>query len=112
MVSAPLRFFLFGALLLTMMLAHSTVFSEQRRPSASEVSLRQKVELVYSNSLRNAQRSDSVYDQVHHLRRGLGEILELRQDHPAQLPLDEKKIEKRVSQLKKMILKENPIETL
>lgn len=112
MSSATLRLIIASLVMVTAIVASSTV---RKGPGASrpmDLSLRQRVDLIYVNGVRNALRADDDFRQGRMLREALEDIRTLRGSHAAAFPEEEKRMDHRVRQLQKMIAKENPIESL
>lgn len=107
--SKPMKQLLFAGLFV---LFYSPLLSGQRDLPKPELSLRQRTEVLFQNGVRNAQRKNDIYGQVQALRKIQKEMTELRLQQPKQALKDEKLMDHRMAQLKKMIEKELPIESL
>lgn len=113
MTSATLRLILATLVMITAIVASSTVRKGPGAPSRpTDISLRQRVDLIYVNGVRNALRADDDFRQGRMLREALDDIRTLRASHAAAFPEEEKRMDHRVRQLQRMIAKENPIESL
>lgn len=68
---------------------------------AVTLSVEQEVDVLYSNAIRNAHSEASLFAQVHHLKRALKQVEALRSRVHDQAT--GKKIDRRLSQLRRMI---------
>lgn len=107
--SKSVRQFLFAGLFV---LFYSPLLAGQRDLPKPELSLRQRTEVLFQNGVRNAQKRNDVYGQMTALRKIQKEIIELRELNPKQAVKDEKAMDFRMAQIKKMIAKEFPSESL
>lgn len=83
-----------------------------RDAEKTPLSSRQKIEVVFQNGVRNAQKRNDVYGQVRALQKALEEIREIGERSPGRTAFLDKNVQKRIKQLKRMIAKETPSETL
>jgi hypothetical protein len=88
------------------------VGSVQSLPQQNQLSARQEIESLFQNAVRNSQKSNDVFMQVRILKNALHDITNLQNAFPAMDGNEQRKIKKRITQLKRMIAKENPVETL
>lgn len=110
-VRRPLVFCCFA--IVVALSAHAGVRFRHGRADAAEagLNLRQKVEVLFQNGVRNAQRRDDVYGQVRALEKALSAIRELAAADPG-APGTDRDVKRRIRQLKRMIAKESPSEVL
>lgn len=97
---------------MTMVINTSPAVSSIERPRQEALSVQQSVESLYQNGLRNAQRHNDVYGQIRSLEKALASIKELRASSPLQTSWQERRMNRRCRQLRKMISKGSPVETL
>lgn len=112
MLSATLRLIIASLIMTTAIVSYSTVKHGPRSVRNSELSLRQKVDLVYVNGVRNALRTEDSFRQGALLREALEDVRQLRAAANSVRAEDEKRVAHRVRQLERMIARKTPIDSL